>query len=128
MVNLVPHISIVGENFSPMLIEKKGIIQFNQKNEKGDIAKVGRYKGTALPYGSATIVPPADVVGVDDKIIWLIQNIKKHINEINLIVDIDICLHIDVFYKHQCNLVFEPKILSMLSELHIPLTISCWEE
>ena len=127
MVKIYPRITICGDNFSPKKVENDTDMLFSNKNEKGEIAKQGRYKGKPLPYGSADIIPPNTLQGEKQKLLYIIDKYNKSKNKIKEFDDIDIVFHIDVDYQNQCNLAFDVDILEKIANLKIPVTISCWE-
>ena len=61
--------------------------------------------------------------------LWVIDKYLEHREKILACGADDIIFYLGVNYDSagQCNLSFEPEILKKISELNIPLWISCWE-
>jgi hypothetical protein len=125
MVEMFPSIEIYGESYSPALVEKDTIIKFSYKNEKGDIGKRGKYKEKPLPYGSSSIKPPSNLIDENEKLLWLIDILKKHKEKILKCGATDMTFHIAINYQFQCNFDFKPIFLKEIGELNIPFTITC---
>lgn len=111
---------LIGENFSPSALEKSMNIFFHQKNEKGEIATIGRFKGRPLPYGSCVVCDESNQEIVMDFLEKNLDILKK--NGID-----NIFLRLDVIYESQCNFELDPNFLSRIVKFSIPLSISCYE-
>ena len=116
-----------GDNFSPLAIEEKTGIKFDRKNEPGEIGKIGRYKGTSIPFGNAEIDfsetgTSTDLLSPDAPIL---DTIEKHRSSFLAAGATEIILIINVFYKEQCNLEQSHQLLKRLAGLEVDLSISC---
>lgn len=72
MVKITASIDFWGRRFQPVKAEQQTGILFSQKNEVGEIGKVGRYKDQPIPYGSASFEAPSTVES-SSRILWLAQ-------------------------------------------------------
>lgn len=120
-----------GDNFSPKLLESITGWQLSRKKEIGDSAVVGPSKGTPLTYGMADLSPP-EYLNYDDGGVaglkWVIDAILSGLDTIKESGAEDVYLDIAVYYVGQCNMAFEPEILSKIAALNMPFWISCYEE
>ena len=110
---------LTGKNFSPALAERLIGHELFEKNESGEIARVGRYKGLPFPYGSCTIRDDASLKVVVD---FLEKNQAELFgNGVE-----DIVLQLNVTYEGQCNFELDPLFLSRVAKLSQTLSISCY--
>jgi hypothetical protein len=100
------------------LIESQTDLNFENKNEVGEIGKFGKYKGRPVPYGSAEF----STFDADKLAIILDENIKK----LRLYHAETIVLHLDVYHDGQCNIELSRDFIKKISDIQIPLTISCY--
>jgi len=122
MIEAIAYFNISGEKFSPRAAEKLSGINFTEKNEPGDIANFGRYKGEMRPFGSASIVIRGGNV---DVLMKLLEIIEGKIQEFKSQGADYLVIHLAINYKTQCNLEFSPAEIKKISDLGIPFTISC---
>jgi hypothetical protein len=128
MLNIYVACNLWGETFSPKEVEREVEIAFERKNEPGDIASSGRYRDKPLPYGSATLVVRE---GGERGVLIPFESIRflgKNLDRFKKAGATDIVLDVVVAYGGQCNLEMSAKLLNALASLHIPLTISCYED
>ena len=116
-----------GPDLSPIAVEEKTGINFDRKNEPGEIGKMGRYKGDIIPFGNAEIDfsetgTSADLLSPDAPIL---DTLEKHRSFFLTAGATEITLIINVFYQEQCNLEQSHKLLKRLAELDVDLLISC---
>jgi len=117
---------IQGNNFSPSKAEKIAGVIFSDMNEPGAIGNAGRYRGIAIPYGSATL---ESVVSDNqlDNLDALLNKLKCSIVKFREAGADDVTLHCDVFYEDQCNIEFSAAQITCLSKMEIAVTISCYK-
>jgi hypothetical protein len=115
-----------GEEFSPSLAVKKLGIELYDNTEPGEITSRGRWMGKPSPFGFGTIKLKAKGSYQEglEEILDILKSNLKNLKSLGGNVDY-IC--IDIFYKQQCNLEFNPKELKMIGDMGIPLCISCCE-
>ena len=126
-------LSIYGERFSPSSIKESSGLKFKDKNEVGDIGKLGRYKGKPIPYGSASIYvekifpieESEDGELIPDNFIKLVED---NISNFKAAGATDIELRLSIFWKDQCNYDFSPKLIKRIGNLDIPFLVSCYED
>ena len=121
---------ISGDAFSPRLAEDRTGIKLSNKEEVGDLGRVGIYRNKPLPYGSAYLYPPKEALspmnsyaGFD----WLIDKLEEVIEIYRDCGADDIYLDLAVYYDEQCNMAFEPETLGKIAKVKIPFWISCYE-
>lgn len=111
---------LMGENFSPSAVEKSINVFFHEKNEKGEIAKIGRFNGRSFPYGSCIMRDQH----YKELVIEFLENNMGKLKEYG--VD-NISLRLDVSYDSQCNFELDSNFLSRIAKLSIPLSVSCYK-
>jgi hypothetical protein len=104
-------------------------IQFAKKNEPGDLGTTGRYRGTAIPYGSATLQPSEDLVSKSpqEALKWLLNSVKVNLETFRRSGASDVTIDLVVFHDGQCNLEFSVHELREIAELGLSLTLSTYE-
>ena len=55
MVKIRASFSVTGYKFSPSVFSQINSVKLVRANEPGDIGTIGRYRGRATPYGSASV-------------------------------------------------------------------------
>lgn len=115
-----------GETFSPKMAEEITGFNFEDKNEAGDVATRGRYKGKALPYGSARLIPPKHIQ-IHDKILWLAKALNGKIDLLQAMGADEPYIYIGYFYKNQCNLSLSKEELVAIAQLNIEFCFSCYD-
>ncbi|WP_167555399.1 DUF4279 domain-containing protein [Gottfriedia acidiceleris] len=119
---------LYGDNFSPNKVEQLTGLTLMNKIEVGDIRTKGVYKDKASPYGDCVLYPPEKHKQTDDYgLLWLAENLSKHLELIKNCGAENIDLVIGVFYDGQCNFVLDPKAINIIGGLGIPLQISCYD-
>jgi hypothetical protein len=96
MTTIYPRCLLWGDTFSPRLCAERTGLRFTNANEVGDIASIGRYKGTPFPNGRATLKPPFDLsTGLEDMLpeCWLLDTVTLHLQELRSCGATDIVLH-----------------------------------
>jgi hypothetical protein len=116
-----------GKAFFPSKIEEKIGICFDRKNDPGELGKIGRYRGTSIPFGSAAIKfsengDSNDLISKDAPILDTLERYRTVFREAGVT---DITLHVNIFYKKQCNIEQSHELLKRLSMLEVNLAISC---
>ncbi len=120
MIKIRAYCLLQGMNFSPALAESRTGLSLENKNEVGETGRSGRYKDRPVPYGSAELT-----ASDTDRIIGILE---KHIGTFRSCHAETVILHFDVSYDTQCNLEFGPELIKKISDLQIPLTISCYAD
>ena len=115
-----------GETFSPKLAEEITGFDFEDKNEVGDIGTRGRYKGKAIPYGSAQITPPKHIE-MHDRILWLAKALDGKVDQFQAMGSDEPYIYIGYFYKNQCNLSLSKEELAAIAKLNIEFCFSCYD-
>ena len=112
---------LTGKDFSPASAEKLTGYRFLEKNERGEIAKAGRYKGLPFPYGSCIIRD----VSNQEAILDILEKYQTKLlgNGVESIV-----LQLNVAYESQCNFELNENFLARIARLSVPLSISCFEK
>jgi len=129
MITLSPKCHLYGDSLSPKAIEEKTKILFKKKNEPGDIGNTGKYRGTPIPYGSATLQPTDELMQTSSKeaLKWLLGLVKANLDIFRKNGASDVTLDLVVFHDGQCNLEFSVDELRRIAELGLPLTLSTYE-
>lgn len=129
MIVLLPKCHLQGDAFSPQKVEDSTGLQFATKNEPGEIGTLGRYRGTATPYGSATLQPSEDLVSrsPEDALRWLLDSVKKNLETFRRNGASSVTLDLVVFHDGQCNMEFSAQELRDIAELGLPLALSAYE-
>jgi len=125
MVKEEVRIDIYGEQFYPKVIEDLFNIKFGSSITPGEVGKKGRYKGEAIPYGSASFSSDPDV---SNQILWMLNFIKDKIKIIRLNGGDSIKLKVVYSYKGQCNCELGVEEISLLADFKIPFLFSVYED
>jgi hypothetical protein len=129
MLTLNVRCLIQGKCFSPALVEKAGGLSFRQQEEPGSIGTAGRYRGKPLPYGSAVLaLSKAQSVDPRKSLDLLVETLRPSIKYLRKEGADNIVLHCDIFFENQCNFELSAEQIAAVAELHIPMTISCYEK
>lgn len=107
------------ESFSPDRLEKLSGLPLVNKQEKNSIGTSGRYKGKSILIGSA-VIEHESLDEVLDSI-----HIRFDLLKENGITDIN--LTVNLAYADQCNWEFTPKQLKLISDMNIPLGVTCYK-
>src|SRR4051794_2307074 len=111
MVELHPKLTLWGGTFSPRRAEEEVGLPLSRKEEPGEIADLGKYRGRPRPYGFAWLAVPEGVRS-GDRVRWLLAEAIRHLDAYRRI-GVTVCkFHVDVLYWDQCNLCFEPELLA----------------
>ena len=130
MVKIRASCRLYGENFSPRLAEERTGLRFTRKNELGDLGQSGRFRGTPIPYGSATLEAPFDTQTKPGNVSpeeWVIDVLSPCIEELRSSGATSIDLDLEVVWQDQCNLAFDAAFLRKVGRLNIGFTLSCYE-
>jgi len=123
---LLASIKLQGADFSPSTLSADLAIDFNDQNEKGDLAKYGRYAESGYPFGWANIVAPESVDQFDS-----IYYLAKLVRDARPLFDKhgidDRYLYVGYFYEDQCNFEFSEEEINMISEAGLSFGISCYD-
>ena len=115
-----------GEKFSPREAESITGLELRDKLEFGDIAPRGRYRGKAVPYGTAQLEVP-DEIPYDDRFMWLVNTLALHLDKLYKCGAEETRIYAGYFYKDQCNFGFSKEELAELAKLDIDFAISCYD-
>jgi hypothetical protein len=118
-------ITLQGQMFSPKSLEKKTNLVLTQKNEPGEMGRLGKYKNKPLPYGAANIEPP-NTIGDHEKITWLATTFLEHKESIEQSGIEDLHFYIGYFYENQCNLALTASELKLIAETGLDYWFSCY--
>ncbi|MET3195218.1 hypothetical protein [Bacillus sp. OAE603] len=125
-MNIACH--IYGDNFSPNKVEQLTGLTLSKKIEIGDITAIGVYKGKPSHYGDCVLYPPENHKQSEDYgLLWLAENLSKHLELIRKCGAENIEVVIGVFYDGQCNFVLDSKAINIIGGLGFPLQISCYD-
>jgi hypothetical protein len=116
-----------GPRFSPTAVEASTHVKFTRKNEPGETANTGRYRGKPLPYGSGDIVDDQSGMALLDARSPLVAQAAAVIDECRAHGATSLQMHLDVQYSGQCNLEMRPRLLLALAGMQVEFTISCFE-
>ena len=119
-------ITFQGTKFSPKVAEEETGLHLVNKKEPGDIERIGKYKGTPIPYGACDIEPPDDI-DFNDRILWLAELLDGKLELFYKCGAEEPRLYIGYFYKDQCNLSLSKEELSAISKLGLELCFSCYD-
>lgn len=131
MYKISAALRLMGDKFSPKIVEEKTGITFTEKNEIGDIGTKGMNRGKPIPYGSATLYPPIEVINPEyyySGFDWIISKLDAVVKISREYGADDIYLDLAVFHKYQCNMAFDPHILAEIAKANIPFWISCYQD
>ena|SRR5690606_29961879 len=123
MVKEIFSIEIYGDNFSPAKVEQTVDLTFSNKNEIGEIGKLGRYKNLPIPYGSATIKNSENA-----SLASFLMYFRKYITIIRQNGGKSIYLNCGYFYSGQCNCELGIEEIALLNEMKIPFIFSVYED
>jgi hypothetical protein len=126
MVELFPYLMLWGECFSPRRAEELTGLTLSKKDEPGEIALRGRYKGQPRPYGAAEIEVPREIASAR-RLLWLLELSSLHLESLRKSGASTCHVHVDVRYWDQCNLEFEPEEVGRIAALGLAFTISCYD-
>ena len=73
------HISIMGDEFSPVLFEQRTGLILAEKQEVGGLGLSGKYRGKPVPYGSAKLKSPNIADGLERELLDLISVVEINI-------------------------------------------------
>ena len=116
--------TVWGEQFSPSLAVKKFGLELYDNTEPGEITSRGRWMGKPSPFGFGTI-KLKETGSYQDGLEEILDILKSHLNDLKSIGGNVEAIYINILYSQQCNLEFNPKELKMISDMGIPLCISC---
>ena len=123
MITTNCHFVMRGDSFSPKKAEALLDIEFEVKNEPGEIASRGRYKEQAYPFGYGLL----RIGSMEENFGHFAKKIANWIEFFDSLGVQDTWFHVDVEYCNQCNLEFSVEFLRILGSLNIPLTVTCYE-
>ena len=115
---------IMGDTFSPSLVEQRTNLRFEKKSEPGEVAKRGRYRNKPKPYGSAKLTASVDTF---DALQQLLDALSANASVLRECGAEEIKYYLTVSYnakEEQCNLEFSATFLKQLCDLGAPLLIS----
>ena len=127
MVRLVCTCELYGEKFSPKLVAQVTGLVFTEQHEVGEVGSIGRYRGVAIPYGSATIGVPG-TVAEGDEILWLARRLLPHMDLLRDSGATDIHLNVALFHNGQCNWSLSEEEFRAVAALGIGMNISAYED
>lgn len=118
MVKMNAQLFLSGPNFSPLTLEAKLKCRLTKKREKGDVGKLGRFKGKEYPEGSAVIV------GMDEA--QLMDFLEANISTLRESGASSINIQLNVECKGQCNFELGPEWLLRAGKIGLPIGFSCY--
>ena len=113
---------IYGKNFDPTPFLQLAGINIISYKYVGDVGDTGRYKGKPYPYASI------DFSSLDDDFDAFIQRLHTFKNLLTECDAEEKKIDIARYYTTQCNMEFNSNTLSLIGDLGLDLTISCYAE
>ena len=110
-----------GERYKPSKIA----YAFTRKHDVGDIARAGRFKGQAYPYGSSEIAV-ADELPWKEKIPALVAAVLPLLALMKDQGADSFEISAGYFHGSQCNLEFSTDELRLLASLECTFCLSCY--
>lgn len=110
-----------GDQFKPSLID----FAFTESHDPGDIAKLGRYRGQPMPYGSASIHVPIHIPN-GERIKYIVDIALRLLPELQRAGATEWHVDIGRFYSTQCNEEYSAEEISLLAQLRCPLLYSAY--
>ncbi len=108
-----------GKTFRPSTID----VPFSEREDPGDIGKLGRYRGVPVPIGSASFnVPESEEEGIR----YLHGLVFPLIPVLRASGATDFFIHITYQYDHQCALGYDAEEMRMLADFGCEVMIDCW--
>lgn len=126
MIKVQASCLIYGESFSPRKFENETGLKLSQANEKGDIGKVGKSRNKPIPYGSGILEFPEDAEFALSSDSRLLRALTRFMEEAKVAGAEDIDIYLNIEYTDQCNFTLDPEFLKIVSQLSIPISISCY--
>ena len=118
----------MGAQFSPGQVEQGSGALFSEKNEPGDIARTGRYRGQPLPYGSAEIRDADTPMTLSAGQSPFIDAVARVAAACRSAGATSLVVHADVAYYGQCNFELSENCIARLAALGVALTFTCFED
>lgn len=116
-----PECHLWGEHFDPSCVQSLADVILRDCDTPEATGTIGRYKGKPKPYGACILATPEHIL-VPDKIVWMADFIKKHIESFREAGATDI-----VYWIYctgiQGNIEFSVEELKQIAVLNIPLAI-----
>lgn len=107
---------IMGKDFSPRQLESLSKIELTSKNEKGELANFGRFKGQALPYGSAEVNIPINNAINSSQLSSALSILTNEIEHLRFAGVEEIYLTLNIRYKGQCNWEFTKEQIQKIAD------------
>jgi len=108
-----------GNTFIAEKVEEAMGIECISRTILGDEQEIGRYKGAASLFGSATFEAPEQFLE-GQKTLWLLRKLDRCIGKIRALRVETIHLRVDLFYgKHQCNWELSHEEIGLLYKLKV---------
>ena len=108
-----------GKTFRPSTVDAP----FSEREDPGDIGKLGRYRGVPVPSGSATFgVPETEEEGIR----YLHALVFPLMPVLRASGATDFFIHITYQYDHQWALGYDPEEMRMLADFGCEMMIDCW--
>ena len=127
MVRLVCTCELYGERFSPKLVAQVTGLVFTRQNEVDQVGTTGRYRGVAIPYGSASIGVPASV-DEGNEIAWLARRLLPYMDLLRDSGATDIHLSVGLFHDGSCNWSLSEDEFKAVAALDVGMKISAYED
>src|SRR6266496_4297788 len=118
----------MGPQFSPSQVELVSGELSSVKNEPGEVARSGRYRGQPLPYGSREIRDmdtPTTLSGAQSSFLDVVARVAPACRSAGAT---SLVVHADVAYDGQCNFELNENCIARLAALGIALTFTCFED
>ena len=128
-MNIFGNISFWGSNFSPRQATDESGISFTEQTEVGEIGTQGKYNAKPFDYGAAHI----NFKSGDDRDSFLVplevlNLVKMHKETLKRLGAEEISITVNIAYQGQCNLELSPAFMKMVSDLGVPLLMTCYEK
>jgi hypothetical protein len=114
-------IQIQGDKFVPSRVP----FEFTEQHDPGVLGTTGRYRGLALPYGSAGYDVPSSIP-VKNRIEYLVRTIKPLLPAIREAGATDWHISIGRYYYAQCNEEYSLEELQLIAQLGCGFTYSAY--
>lgn len=126
ITRLSASLHLKGDDFSPGLLASTLSVEFCQQNEKGDLAKHGKYKIEGYPFGWAQLKAPSCIDQFK-----AIQHLADFVIAHRAILDnhgvTERYLYVGYFYEDQCNFEFSESEVEAIASAGLSFGISCYD-
>ncbi|MDC0357839.1 hypothetical protein OAO01_03415 [Oligoflexia bacterium] len=123
-----------GEDFSPKWLESNSNLKFpdSEKNEKGEIGKVGKYRGIPYPYGSASFdvhSPDECISGEwDSPLDIMLDLLAENYTKIRKSGVAEVTILLNIYYVGQCNCSINRQQMQQMIDMEVDFGVSCYAD